>query len=68
VSVAVSDIRENVHCMYQCGPDGSSQDCKGMGLEPAAWCLSCNFLASLPEDGVLYDNNDIAEMEAGEDW
>lgn len=68
MSVAVSDIREQVHCDMQCGPTGSLSTCKDIDPDPLTWCSACGFLASLPEDGVLYDNDDIGEMEAGWDW
>jgi len=62
MSVAVSDIREHVHCIYQCGPDGSLQNCEAMGLNPNEWCGPCGFLRTLPpDDEVLYDADDVEE-------
>jgi hypothetical protein len=69
MSVAVSDIRAVVHCSNTCGPDGSLDTCVDMWPDqPEQWCDACNFLASIPADGMLYDDDDVAEIEAGEDW
>lgn len=68
MSVDIDGLRKVIHCINQCGPDGSLQNCEGLGLTGEARCEACLVLDRLPDSGTLYDEDDLAEISAGEDW